>query len=80
MTRLIIALALLASTAGGTLSAKVALADTLHNGRVYQTTADRVIQRERMPCVYGAFRRFETLADGRLAMIRIKRCEKGSKQ
>jgi hypothetical protein len=71
MMRLIIALALLASTAG---------AETLHQGRVYQTTADRYQAREQMACTYGPYRRFITLADGRLALIRIKRCEKVSKQ
>lgn len=69
--RLIIALALLASTAG---------AETLHRGRVHQTTADRYQEREQMVCSYEPYRRFITLADGRLALVRIKRCEKTSKQ
>lgn len=66
---IIIAIALLATTAG---------AETLHNGRVYKTTADHIIARERMTCKPGATR-VEHLADGRLAIITSKVCEKGSR-
>ena len=66
MTRIIIALALLASGAG---------AETLHRGKVYQITADRIIIRERMQCTYGPWEQ-ETLPTGATVIRCAKTCQK----
>lgn len=68
-SRIIIAIALLATTAS---------AEVIHRGKVVQTTADRIIRAERMPCSYGPWH-FQALPGGATALVRAKRCEKASR-
>lgn len=62
--RIILAAALLSS---------VASAETLHKGKVHQTTADRIIAERQLVCSY-AKPRFEALPDGRMVIINGKTC------
>lgn len=62
--RIIIAIALLSS---------VASAETLHRGKVYKTTADRIIADRQLVCSYGKTR-FEATPDGRTVIIMGKVC------
>lgn len=51
MRRIIIASAI--TTLAWVLYSAVASAEVLHRGKVYKTTADRIIEHERMRCIYG---------------------------
>lgn len=62
--RIILAVALLSS---------VASAETLHRGKVHQTTADRIIAERQLVCSY-AKPRFESTPDGRTVIIMGKVC------
>lgn len=62
--RIIIAVALVSS---------VASAETLHRGKVHQTTADRIIADRQLVCSYGK-PRFEALPDGRTVVVMGKVC------
>ena len=48
-------------------------AEVLVDGKVYQTTADRIIKREALVCAYGDWQ-FQTLPDGSTAIVRGKYC------
>lgn len=48
-------------------------AETLHRGKVYKTTADRIIADRQLVCSY-AKPRFEALPDGRMVIINGKTC------
>lgn len=50
-----------------------ASAETLHKGKVVQTTADRIIAERQLVCSY-AKPRFEALPDGRMVIINGKVC------
>lgn len=50
-----------------------AYAETLHNGKVYRTTADRIIAERQLVCSYGK-PRFEALPDGRTVVVMGKVC------
>ena len=64
LSAIIIATATLAGTAS---------AEVLHNGKVYKTTADRIIADRQLVCDYGKTR-FEALPDGRQVIIMGKVC------
>lgn len=53
--------------------ARNAHAETLHRGKVYKTTADRIIADRQLVCSYGKTR-FEALPDGRTVIIMGKVC------
>lgn len=55
------------------LVSSVASAETLHKGRVHQTTADRIIAERQLVCSYGK-PRFEALPDGRTVVVMGKVC------
>ena len=57
----------------GLLLGATARAEVLHNGKVYQVTADRLIVERQLACSYGQWR-FETSDDGRTVIIRDKVC------
>lgn len=64
--RIILAVCLLAS---------VASAETLYRGKVYKTTADRIIAERQLVCTYSkGSARVEHLPDGRLVVINGKVC------
>lgn len=52
-----------------------ARAETLHNGRVYQTTADHLIKRLGLTCKPVGAVQSVTLPDGSTALIRAKVCQ-----
>lgn len=54
-------------------TASVASAETLHRGKVYKTTADKIIAERQLVCSY-AKPRFEALPDGRTVIINGKVC------
>jgi hypothetical protein len=54
-------------------SAGVASAETLHRGKVHQTTADRIVAERQLVCSYGK-PRFEALPDGRTVVVMGKVC------
>jgi len=49
-------------------------AETLHHGKVYQTTADRIIIERRLVCSYGQWQS-STLASGATVLTRSKVCQ-----
>lgn len=55
------------------LLSSVASAETLHRGKVYKTTADRIIADRQLVCQYGKTR-FEATPDGRTVVIMGKVC------
>lgn len=67
--RLIISLALLSS---------VASAETLVNGKVYKTTADKIVAERQLVCTYGKTR-FESDPKGRTVVIMGKVCTEVSR-
>jgi len=54
-------------------------AEVLVRGKVYQVTADRIIEREHMRCEYGPWEHV-TLRNGSTVLSRGKTCTKASKQ
>ncbi len=56
-----------------TFLASNARADVLVNGKVHQTTADKVIAQRQLVCSYGKTR-FEATPDGRTVVIMGKVC------
>lgn len=50
-----------------------ASAETLHKGKVHQTTADRIVAERQLVCSYGKTR-FEATPDGRTVIIMGKVC------
>lgn len=65
-------------TAAALLLAGSARAEVLYQGKVYQTTADRIIKRDLLVCAYGDWT-FQTLPNGSTAVIRGKYCQGSSK-
>lgn len=69
--RIILAVALLSS---------VASAETLHRGKVYKTTADRIVAERQLVCTYAkGSTRVESLPDGRTVVIMGKVCTEVSR-
>lgn len=50
-------------------------AETLHQGKVYRTTADRIIVEQRLPCTYGRWES-RTLPSGATVLTRHKVCSR----
>lgn len=69
---------LVAIAAAALLVCGLAHAEVLHNGRVYRTTADRIIEAERLTCAYGAWQQ-STLRNGATVISRGKVCQRGDK-
>ncbi len=67
--RIIIAIALVSSAAS---------AETLHHGKVYRTTADRIVAERQLVCTYGKTR-FESDPKGRTVVIMGKVCTEVSR-
>lgn len=53
-------------------------ADVLVNGKVYKTTADKIVAERQLVCSY-AKPRFEALPDGRMVIINAKVCTEVSR-
>lgn len=68
-----LALIVLVAHAVAFLLAVNAHAEVLHNGKVHQTTADKVIAERQLVCTYGKTR-FEDLPDGRTVIVMGKVC------
>ncbi len=64
---------ILAVTIAGMFLARAAHADVLVKGKVYKTTADKIIADRQLVCSY-AKPRFEALPDGRTVIINGKVC------
>ena len=76
---LVLAIALLLVLASMLLS-RPARAETLHKGKVYKTTADRIIAERQLVCTYSrGAARVEHLPDGRLVVINGKVCTEVSR-
>jgi len=69
--RIIISLALVSSAAS---------AETLHHGKVYKTTADRIVAERQLVCTYAkGSTRVETDSKGRTVVIMGKVCTEVSR-
>jgi len=66
---IIMAVALLSTTAS---------AEVLYRGKVVRWTADRIIDEQHMPCVYGPWQS-ETLPNGSTVLTRSKVCVREEK-
>lgn len=59
---------------GAILLSGLAHAEVYYQGRVYQTTADRIIADQRLTCTYGPWS-FTTTSDGVTVLTRAKVCK-----
>lgn len=59
---------------GAILLSGLAHAEVYHQGRVYQTTADRIIVDQRLKCTYGPWS-FEQAPNGATILTRAKVCK-----
>lgn len=50
-----------------------ASAEVLHDGKVYQVTADKIIKDQQLVCAYGDWT-FQTLPNGSTVLMRGKYC------
>ncbi len=63
-----------AIAAAAILASALAHADVLHNGKVYRTTADRIISDQQLACSYGPWQQV-TLPNGATIISRQKTCQ-----